>query len=85
MRDSAIEIINNKFNVFFSPRQLSHEILAKKYGIKLKRIFYNMSDFKAEHHSVIRQLNRILKELAEQGIITKYNRNFWKKKGGNEE
>lgn len=82
VKDMAAELIETQFNMFFSPRQLSHEILAKKYGIPLRRIFYHIDEFRDEHHSIIRQLNYILRDLAEKGVIIKFNRNFWRKRNG---
>ena len=82
VKDLAAELITTQFSTFFSPRQLSHEILAKKYGIPLKRIFHHMEEFRDEHHSLIRQLNYVLRDLAEKGVIIKFNRNFWRKQNG---
>ena len=84
VREYTREIIEKKFQIYFSQRQVAQEILAKKYKIPLKRIFYHMGEFRQEQHSITRQLNTVFRELADKGIISKYSRNFWKKReGGN--
>lgn len=76
-----MELIDTRFNTFFSSRQLTHEIIARTYEIPLRQIYFNKEDFEDDYKKVIYQLTHVLRELREAGLIEKYSRAYYKKNG----
>lgn len=80
LEKTILEIIDSKFNTYFTIRQLSLELLSKIEDIPLRKLSPHISPKNEKLlHQIRSRIVRILYAFKKRGIIKKYSKRSWQK------